>query len=812
METFRFRITRPADVQSNPAHALSITASKISASAPPPSREGLAAASNFHDANPSADWLVPVADRLAQCGDLVDRATLISWLPDDWRKQAISAAWTQIGTTLANALADAFGAARNNAKNASAGTSAIRIIHQDDVTEVETLSRPLLLHDLTTTLAMEYGKPDGKCSIVTAEDVQAAMALRAVALPAESFAGSTPVLARQPGVTDLYIVKDEWNRYIAGEAAAVTNVLPGETLEHRTGELIETEVTQETADTKTTTTTEEHSQSSSQSLSTTASSDASLSIGVQGQIETSGQYGPTHVQTSLGAQLQGSQSNSNSRAITTAVETVDRAVKTVSETVSVTKSTRRLQRTTTGDKRTLENTGHDVTVGVYRWLSSVHRMQLERYPNRFVLEFEIPEPGAWLRWALEAPRQAPWDNPDPGEFTLKASEINLGNWQDLASTWGAEGLTPPPPAELTLSVSLKPDTQDANATIVDETLTVPNGYEASTWTANAVAFRNVANVDDSHETAVYVSVGDGGAKAGGSPGDWIINTFGSPLAGDVGKVNAGAIPIAITTHYAGSVTVVINVTYRQINADDAGQGDPYRQWQQECFDASYSAYTGRLTAFHQERASREQQDDPYALVVGPPEVNLSRSVAELKRLVIADLMGNKFSGFELVDRNSAADEPSIDPSGTELDGEVVQFFEQAFEWENLVYICYPYFWGNHEDWSTNVRWASADPVFDQFLNAGSARVIVPARPGLENLVNYFLRTGEIWGGRKPPAPNEPGYLSIADEIQAIQKGATDGVVVGPSWEIVLPTTLLWAGTDESALPYNSQPTIGPPEQ
>jgi len=105
---------------------------------------------------------------------------------------------------------------------------------------------------------------------------------------------------------------------------------------------------------------------------------------------------------------------------------------------------------------------------------------------------------------------------------------------------------------------------------------------------------------------------------------------------------------------------------------------------------------------------------------------------------------------------------------------------------------------------------NADPVFDQFLNAGSARVVVPARPGFENLVLFYLYTGQIWGGSQPPAPNDPDYLSVAQEIETLQRGPTEGLPVGPSWEVKLPTTLLWAGSAPRTLPVNPAPTIPKP--
>jgi hypothetical protein len=198
------------------------------------------------------------------------------------------------------------------------------------------------------------------------------------------------------------------------------------------------------------------------------------------------------------------------------------------------------------------------------------------------------------------------------------------------------------------------------------------------------------------------------------------------------------------------------------------------------------------------------------LVVGPPQLNLARAVAELKRLAIQNLLGQTFGGYDLLTLDQGTKEPSLDPATTAASSPVIQFFEQAFEWSNIVYICYPYFWGAKARWVLNATSASADPVFDQFLNAGSVRLVVPARPGFENVVNYFLYTSCVWSGQAPPGPNDPGYLSVADEIQALQVGATTGTPVGDPWEVTLPTTLLWAGTDPGRLPINANATIGSP--
>ena len=75
---------------------------------------------------------------------------------------------------------------------------------------------------------------------------------------------------------------------------------------------------------------------------------------------------------------------------------------------------------------------------------------------------------------------------------------------------------------------------------------------------------------------------------------------------------------------------------------------------------------------------------------------------------------------------------------------------------------------------------------------------------------FYLYTGKVWGGSQPPAPDDPGYLSVAQEIQALQKGADDGTPISPSWEVTLPTTLLWAGSDVATLPSNAAQTIPKP--
>jgi hypothetical protein len=829
-ELFRFRTVRPVEAKQS-----GFTGLIVPSTIQNPVRQYLAQIT----INPGAllgpfDWLQDVSDQLGDVADMMSPGAVVALLPTDWLTQVGSAAWTALTQTLADTLASL--ALMVKSTTAANGNYGIPVIPTALCEDVELVTRLILVQNFVGLLAADQNLPQGQRQFQTASDVQVALSFRYVALPAVYFTSTPPVLARQPGVTDLSVVKDEWNRYIPGVIANVINVLPGETLATSTSHLEETVQTQSTTTEQTTTQTTENSQTTTQTLSSTATDDASMNIGVQGQVQTSGQYGPTTVNTSLGAQLQISKSTATTTALTKSVETVARAVKTVSETITQSQTTRTTIKDATRQKHSLQNSTANVVVGMYRWLSEVHRVQLINYPNRFVVEFEAPEPGAWLRYALQNQLTSPWDNPDPGPFAvnkndprldpndpsnpdltatpLQPTDLNPTIAAGLAARWQVQGLTSPPPTNVTLanSYAIAP-AANAPAVFNDNSMLVPDGYVAQTWFLDVMS---VSSDDGNHGTYLRVSVGGYAAVYNvaaqgvsqffsGNQSNWSVYAENPPsdakfpAPGDtpptgtlpVGDINTGSIPVSVNAFYlaAGAgITLNVGIQCGQIPAigDPNNNGQPYVAWQIATFNTIAAAYQNLLSAHNQERDAR-LQNQPGPIVVGPPALNQSRAVAELKRLAIQNLLGQPFMGYDLLTigptgpgatiPNLAQGEPGLDPSVTVASNPVVQFFEQAFEWENIVYICYPYFWGGHQRWVQNATSASADPIFDQFLNAGSARLVVPARPGFEGMVNFYLYTSCIWSGQNPPAPNDPGYLSVADEIQAVQVGATDGTPI-----------------------------------
>lgn len=140
---------------------------------------------------------------------------------------------------------------------------------------------------------------------------------------------------------------------------------------------------------------------------------------------------------------------------------------------------------------------------------------------------------------------------------------------------------------------------------------------------------------------------------------------------------------------------------------------------------------------------------------------------------------------------------------------MIQFIEQAFEWEKLTYVPYPYFWADRKtQWTDLADLQSADPIFADFLRAGSVRTVLSVRPGFEPAVQLFLKFGIVWSGGNAPAPGDPDYVSIADEIRIIQRAPDIGDEI-EHWDTKLPTSLIWLSGSEP-LPSNTQNNSGSP--
>jgi hypothetical protein len=145
-----------------------------------------------------------------------------------------------------------------------------------------------------------------------------------------------------------------------------------------------------------------------------------------------------------------------------------------------------------------------------------------------------------------------------------------------------------------------------------------------------------------------------------------------------------------------------------------------------------------------------------------------------------------------------------DPVAVKGWGAMVAFFERAFEWENLMFTCYPYYWGRPQRWEEMVLTQDLDPQFEEFLKAGAVRVVVPARPGFEAALAHYQETGDVWMGEEIPDMYGDNYLSIIAEIKAANFAPGDEVCL-EQWEVTLPTTLVLLKADATLPEWTATP-------
>ena len=104
-------------------------------------------------------------------------------------------------------------------------------------------------------------------------------------------------------------------------------------------------------------------------------------------------------------------------------------------------------------------------------------------------------------------------------------------------------------------------------------------------------------------------------------------------------------------------------------------------------------------------------------------------------------------------------------------GEVIKFVHNAIEWENVIFLAYPYFWDRMENWEFKKFMMHPDPDHREFLRGGAFRVVLPVRPGFEETFAMFMEKGDATADPDLSSP----YVSIGAEIRNIAMTNYEGI-------------------------------------
>lgn len=616
-------------------------------------------------------------------------------------------------------------------------------------------------------------------------------------------AGSGPVTvptghgeAKVLGIADLMLVEQKLARYELGEIAHIENVLQGETrirsnrLTLTTDEFVETE-TEESEETEKDLTISERFELQSQAQwvqNETASKQAGLTI--------SASYGPSvEVSANASASTNSSRQESSQIASSYARETTARAVSRIQKRSRQKRSTRTTREFIERNLHKFESASDDI-VGTYRYVDKIYTAQVVNYGKRLMLEFIVPEPAAFYRYALarqpivsdlvECPQEPGYCHDADGTFhPLEPKDMTPESYLFWTAQYGAEGVEAPPSRTRVVSMAKKgPDpiqpAYQGGPKISSEAgeIDVPDGYHP------VKAIVNIYGETEEGEHSITIQVQDKQFQYAEPWQDLIDLTLHQEAT--------SKIPVSINTlrfhNYEVLFTVFCVLSQRK-----------YEEWQTRTYFAVMNAYRTALGRY-QAAVDAARMNAGYAADYGrSPAQNRQVESTELKKACITMMSGQHFESFDGMSRGSAPyGYPEINLAETKAESRFIRLFEHGLDWMNLTYVFYPYFWTRKDQWIGLSQISDNDNQFQQFLQAGAARVQVPVRVGFEaSILNYFSGV-EIWDAVGDLINfDEDGDAPQLSLLQEVKSRLSNEYVEGNGSVSVTNGSLLAVGTDTS---------------
>jgi hypothetical protein len=576
------------------------------------------------------------------------------------------------------------------------------------------------------------------------------------------------------GIGDLKKVKDKISKYTYGEIAHVENILIGELKERIHKKLTKTEETI-TVEAKTTEDITNHLETTERfELKKTSNEIIETENKIDFGVKITAGYGPFFEATSyFDMGIGTSTKESNDLSSTYSKNVIDKSISKIQRVMSekrVTTLTQQIEETNT---HKLDNSTRDFNVhGVYQWLNKIYCGELFLYDKRLLLEFIIPEPARFYKQlfiqnkkkAVDSINSNKYFPKEPEEFDITDPNlIDEDNYMLYAAKYDAEVSTPPTDV-IWLTETFKQDefiktketdTESVSSYVAERKVPIPEGYAMTgRW------YKKIGSVSDKDKNEIDVYIRP-------------------PFSGE------GTAGIILRTWLYTSYSVAVYMKLERT-------GNLYDKWQYNTWLKIHEAYLNKK-ALYESKMSEMAIAEGIEIIGNNPLFNRETEKVELKKGAIMMLTENPIVTNGAYYANKVGDYyyPYIDFKTAEKLGKQIQFFEQSIEWHNLLYLFYSYFWGKHKDWVDNLFRNDVDPLFNNFLKAGAARVVVPVRPGFEKAILYFLKTKIIWEGKDVPVINEPMYLDIVEEMKEKLDLLNYDGILQDSWEYKVPTSLVY---------------------
>ncbi|MDB5227530.1 MAG: hypothetical protein JWN78_1723 [Bacteroidota bacterium] len=627
---------------------------------------------------------------------------------------------------------------------------------------------------------------------------------------------------------DLMIVKDYTKCYQAGDLSFIKNVLEGEVLStkhrrlERTEDLTETQEDLRTFEEKYLQT--EDKASLQNETDNIIKNDNAFSAGVTANLsygaELTGKF--TGGVTSNFSNNQ-SKSQTNKEVRNSSKDILDRATKQVEEKVRKLVSQKRIFETEETNKHSFINTDGPNISGQYLYVDKISRAQVYNYGRKAVIDLILPEPAALYKRLFKNDYEGLMPIA-PTPIVIDPKTITPENYKTLVTQYGLTDVSKPPDFEKSVITVVQgeyndPKTSNSGDNYKDFPISIPSNYIGCQMKmTNNIQLDYNTNfhlLPSPHTTPAGVSltVSYGGSNVYNSAAGThnytatINNTEGN------GVLSVRAFDV---TKYAWEITVKCALK------------DEFKtQWQDEVYAKITEVNAKALEEYNKALAEYQKAKEEFELNEAElkkerynknPFINRETEKEELKRMVISYISCQFYDQFDAMkNRVKPCGFPEMNIKEAEQEGKFIQFFEQAFSWNLITYLFYPYFWGKKCTWADKHKDESNDLIFEKFLAAGSCRVLVPIRDGYFDYVSYFLASGEIYGGSgTPPVPNDPHYVSLAQEIKEQKQNFNadrEGTLDTTNGSTATLTNIITLNNSDHYWDYGSlaiSATVGPP--
>jgi hypothetical protein len=610
-------------------------------------------------------------------------------------------------------------------------------------------------------------------------------------------------------VADLRVIEQQTVGYLPGEIAHINNTQPGEENKRKTrrlkrtevseGLIIEDEVSRETDSQSTEKFALEREASNVQAEESSWNVNASVSAS----------YGPISASVDGGYENSNSSVSSNSSSQLYAKETVQRVVDRVSKKVKQERSTKTIEEFEEIWVRKVDNKlSTSPKSYVYRWLNKLSRATLKNYGKRLIFQFDVAHPSHYHLSRSIQTQPGIVLPMDPRKFRFQnvlidgPDKITRQNYYALADLYKAK--VEQPPVEMLIINKAFSNTDDTRKT---EEIEVPKGYglvrgryNGVTWDHNFVmnigsSAMGVNYGDPNHDDTIFRWINGG----------WGANEF---LFSNYPNGILITDKLAIT-FWGDKYNVNLEIEARL--TDDA-----FRAWQIKAFQAIVEGYE---TLVLQAEAKKSEFNPNLPGLHPQKKMQLIRD--ELKKETLRKMF--RCNSFNVKDKYVVGKEYQSDCCKDATNAEKVRFLETVFDWRNMTYEFFPYFYGSRDvmspsgqkigdNWNDIQKFTDDDPHFEAFLQASYATVRVPVFRNSEKeiaAINFILNNSL---GNYEVVPE--GMLSIVEELELEPATPFDDTIpTDPIYTVdlgvyQLPTELviLECGTQDGVMP-NGFPDI-----